>query len=142
MTQTDRVWDTQDDYWKWHKANYMTNGQLLEEFHTAFKSKRDIEFGSDPALETLATKLIMEEFNEFMDEDGLDQAALLGELADLVYVAYGYADRFGWNLDEALRRKHIANMSKLDENGEPILREDGKILKSENFKPANLDDLV
>ena len=44
-------------------------------------------------------------------------------------------------LDEALDRVHKSNMSKLDEDGKPIYREDGKVLKGPNYKPPNLEDL-
>ena len=66
----------------------------------------------------------------------------LKELADLVYVCYQYAVNMGWNLDEAMHRVHESNMSKLDENGNPVLREDGKVLKGPNYQPPNLEDLV
>ena len=68
--------------------------------------------------------------------------ACLKELADLVYVCYQYAANMGWNLDEAMHRVHESNMSKLDEHGNPVLREDGKVLKGPNYKPPNLEDLV
>ena len=48
----------------------------------------------------------------------------------------------GWDLDEALHRVHKSNMSKLDEYGKPILREDGKVLKGPMYAPPNLEDLV
>ena len=66
----------------------------------------------------------------------------LKELADLVYVCYQYADNMNWFLDEALDRVHKSNMSKLDEDGNPIYRDDGKVLKGPNYKPPNLTDLV
>ena len=66
----------------------------------------------------------------------------LKELADLVYVCYQYAVNMQWDLDEALFRVHHSNMSKLDEYGKPIYREDGKVLKGPNYKPPNLEDLV
>ena len=66
----------------------------------------------------------------------------LKELADLVYVCYQYAANMGWDLDEALHRVHESNMSKLDEDGKPIYRDDGKVLKGPNYAPPNLDDLV
>ena len=66
----------------------------------------------------------------------------LKELADLVYVCYQYAVNMQWDLDEALFRVHQSNMSKLDEYGKPIYREDGKVLKGPNYKPPNLEDLV
>ena len=66
----------------------------------------------------------------------------LKELADLVYVCYQYAENMQWNLDEAMHRVHESNMSKLDEYGKPIYREDGKVLKGPNYQPPDLEDLV
>ena len=70
------------------------------------------------------------------------QEHALKELADLVYVCYQYATNMGWNLDEALYRVHESNMSKLGEDGHPVKREDGKVLKGPNYKPPNLEDLI
>ena len=69
-------------------------------------------------------------------------AECLKELADLVYVCYQYAVNMGWDLDEAMDRVHKSNMSKLDEYGKPVLREDGKVLKGPYYQPPNLSDLV
>ena len=92
--------------------------------------------------------LIVEEFKEFLEADGFlfkhgnnVQQECLKELADLVYVCYQYAENMGWFLDEALNRVHLSNMSKLDEDGKPIYREDGKVLKGPNYKPPDLSDL-
>ncbi len=71
-----------------------------------------------------------------------NKANILKELADLVYVCYQYAANLGWDLDEAMYRVHESNMSKLDEYGKPIYREDGKVLKGPNYAPPNLNDLV
>ena len=71
-----------------------------------------------------------------------DPENLLKELADLIYVTYGKAATFGWDLDEAVRRVHASNMSKLDDDGEPIYREDGKVLKGPNYQEPNLKDLI
>ena len=64
------------------------------------------------------------------------------ELADLVYVCYQYAENMSWDLDEAMHLVHESNMSKLDEYGKPIYREDGKVLKGPNYTPPNLEELV
>ena len=72
----------------------------------------------------------------------INRANCLKELADLVYVCYQYAENMGWDLDEAMYRVHESNMSKLDEEGKPIYREDGKVLKGPNYKPPHLEDLV
>ena len=93
--------------------------------------------------------LITEEFKEILEADGMlfrnnpeFPQNCLKELSDLVYVCYQYAANMGWDLDEAMFRVHQSNMSKLDENGKPIYREDGKVLKGPNYKPPNLADLV
>ena len=98
---------------------------------------------------TMQRNLITEEFKEFLEAEGMlfrsgiqFQQYCLKELADLVYVCYQYAANMRWDLDEAMFRVHQSNMSKLDDNGNPILREDGKILKGPNYKPPNLEDLV
>ena len=92
--------------------------------------------------------LIVEEFKEFLEAEGLlfresneHHAHALKELADLVYVCYQYAENMGWFLDEALHRVHQSNLSKLGEDGKPIYREDGKVLKGPNYAPPNLEDL-
>lgn len=102
-----------------------------------------------PASRTLQRRLIVEEFKEFLDAENqlimgltVNAAECLKELADLVYVCYQYAANLGWDLDEALDRVHQSNMSKLDDNGNPIYREDGKVLKGPNYQPPNLNDLV
>tara|TARA_R100000353_G_C6483216_1_gene189761 strand:- start:442 stop:723 length:282 start_codon:yes stop_codon:yes gene_type:complete len=93
--------------------------------------------------------LIVEEFKEFLEAEGMlfrnnlsYPEAALKELADLVYVCFQYAENMGWDLDEALHRVHESNMSKLDKDGKPIRREDGKILKGPNYRPPNLIDLI
>jgi predicted HAD superfamily Cof-like phosphohydrolase len=77
----------------------------------------------------------------FRKNDTIESEALK-ELADLIYVAYQYAENMGWFLDEALDRVHQSNMSKLGEDGKPIYREDGKVLKGPNYKPPSLTDLI
>ena len=70
------------------------------------------------------------------------KAEALKELADLVYVCYQYAANLDWDLDSALDRVHKSNMSKLDEDGKPIYRDDGKVLKGPHYEPPNLTDLI
>ena len=64
------------------------------------------------------------------------------ELSDLLYVVYGCADVLGIPMDECFAEVHRSNMSKLDKDGKPVLREDGKILKSELYTPANLKPIL
>jgi NTP pyrophosphatase (non-canonical NTP hydrolase) len=60
------------------------------------------------------------------------------ELADVVYIAYGTALLYGIDLDAALREVHRANLSKLGDDGQPIRRDDGKVLKGPNFSPPDM----
>ena len=114
-----------------------------------FRSTYQIGNSKAKVTRTKQRDLIIEEFKEFLEADGFlfmhganHQTACLKELADLVYVCYQYAVNMGWDLDEALHRVHESNMSKLDEDGKPIYREDGKVLKGPNYAPPNLEDLV
>jgi predicted HAD superfamily Cof-like phosphohydrolase len=87
--------------------------------------------------------LIDEEYKEFKHaHDYESYEACLKELADLVYVAYQYAENMEWDLDEAMHRVHKSNMSKLGLDGKPIRRADGKVLKGPNYQPPTLSDLL
>lgn len=98
----------------------------------------------------LQTRLIAEETEELMEatrlvafsmSDAKLRADCLKELADVAYVCYQLAAAFGWDLDVALDRVHASNMSKL-ENRHPVKDAEGKVLKSKNYQPPSLEDLV
>lgn len=59
----------------------------------------------------------------------------------LVQGCFAYAKAKRLPIEQAFKRVHDSNMSKL-ENGKPILREDGKVLKGKGYKPALLTDLI
>ena len=114
-----------------------------------FRSKYEIRNWQSRGTRSYQKNLIVEEFKEFLEAEGAlyrdnptVTAEALKELADLVYVCYQYAENMNWFLDEALNRVHESNMSKLDEDGKPIYREDGKVLKGPNYKPPDLSDLL
>ncbi len=132
---------------KWNYGVTRTPLDMVKEFAVAMGQPLDqpwiVDMDSNPEnnLDHFRGKLIGEEFQEFMVEmEG--PAASLKELADLVYVCYGYAATFGWDLDEAVERVHESNMSKLGDDGKPIYREDGKVMKGPNYKKPDLSDLV
>ena len=122
---------------------------FLSEQAKEFRSKYNLTSAQTKDKRTYQKNLIVEEFKEFLEADNdlwhqhpQYQADCLKELADLVYVAYQYAQNMGWFLDEALDRVHKSNMSKLDNDGHPIYREDGKVLKGPNYEPPILTDLI
>jgi NTP pyrophosphatase (non-canonical NTP hydrolase) len=94
-------------------------------------------------LLTLRKNLIREEVGELFEAiDEGKHTHILKELVDIVVVCVGMADTYGWDFDEAFKQVHVSNMSKLDNNGQPIYRKDGKVLKSDNYVPPDLSDLV
>ena len=79
-------------------------------------------------------------FNEPEDQEAREN--LVKELSDLVFVCYQFAATYNIDLDAAMERVFESNLSKLDEQGKPIYREDGKVLKGPNYKQADLSGCV
>lgn len=95
----------------------------------------------------LCAALIEEEFDEWSDISLSfylkEMEAELKELADLVYVIFGYAQSRGWDLMEAFRRVHENNMGRMYQPDGTIKRnEQGKILKNKDYPKVSLEDLV
>jgi predicted HAD superfamily Cof-like phosphohydrolase len=90
-------------------------------------------------LAALRIRLLSEELNELKDATAsLDLVGIADALADIVYVAYGTAITYGLDLDAVLAEVHRANMSKLDVDGRPLLRADGKVLKSARYRAPDV----
>jgi len=122
-------------------------GKSLAEFHSVFGCKRNQNFKNnsieDAELLVLRKNLIKEEVEEVFEAiKESHEAHVLKELVDVVVVCVGMADTYGWDFDTAFKRVHESNMSKLDDDGKPIYREDGKVIKSKNYKTPYLSDLV
>jgi len=106
------------------------------------------EFASvmkQPKNPDMSSKLIGEEYWEWADTSGagLAHEYELKELADLVYVIYGYARVMGWDLDEAIRRIHTNNLERcVWPDGSIKYREDGKVEKRPDAPKVDLSDLV
>lgn len=99
----------------------------------------------------LGTELIMEESMEVLDaytdlacgkSDFASCEAFAKELTDLLYVCHWTAAKIGIDINEAFRRVHASNMSKLGPDGKPVKREDGKVLKGPGYHAPDLSDIV
>jgi predicted HAD superfamily Cof-like phosphohydrolase len=113
----------------------------VAEFHRVFGVAINAPASRD--LRTLRARLIAEEANEVTAELACGSlTSIAQELADLVYVAYGTAISLGIDLDAAVAEVHRANMSKLDDDGQPIYRGDGKVLKSSNYRKPDCSSAV
>ena len=122
---------------------------FISEQAKEFRTKYNLQSSRSKDKRSYQKNLIVEEFKEFLEAEGMlfrknstIEAEALKELADLIYVCYQYAENMGWLLDEALDRVHLSNMSKLDDEGKPVYREDGKVLKGPNYQPPTLTDLI
>lgn len=97
--------------------------------------------GQKPTPDLYIT-LIQEELAELLEEKP-GSPEELKELADLVYVIYGYAQALGVDLDEAVKRIHENNMARMRQpDGTIRYRHDGKILKNPETPKVDLTDLV
>jgi predicted HAD superfamily Cof-like phosphohydrolase len=113
----------------------------VEKFHKSFGisnnyeptvelSKKDIQLRFD---------LLNEENNEYIEaaKNG-DLVEVADALGDIMYILFGTIMKHGMQhkIVEVFEEIQKSNMSKLDANGQPIYREDGKVLKGPHyFKP-------
>jgi len=114
--------------------------ESVQVFHETFKQ----ENGTEPRLLEnhewmLRHKLMAEENDEYFDaSDKGDLVEIADALGDQLYILCGTILRHGLQhkIVEVFEEIQRSNMSKLDESGRPIYREDGKVLKSNlYFKP-------
>jgi predicted HAD superfamily Cof-like phosphohydrolase len=115
-------------------------------FHEAFGLPRQaMPSAADVTAELadLRVRLQREETDELAEAvEAGDVVAVADALADLVYVAYGTAITYGIDLDAVLAEVHRSNMSKLDSDGRPVMREDGKVLKSRWYTPPDVGGVL
>ena len=113
----------------------------VKEFTEAFNIKysKDMNPNLDQPTIDLRFRLMEEENQEYLEAaKNNDIVEVADALGDILYIlcgtilAHGLQDKIVEVFNEIQR----SNMSKLDINGNPVIREDGKILKGPNyFKP-------
>lgn len=110
----------------------------VQDFHLKFGAVSDWKDFNQKTWD-LRRDLVVEEAREFAEAmDSGDVTAAIKEACDVLYVTFGFFVSLGIRPDTFFREVQYANMSKVDENGNPILREDGKVLKegTRYFKPS------
>lgn len=105
---------------------------IEEEFLEATEELAELDALSEAVREGKADPKVMDE----------TKANLTKELADLMYVTLGTAVALGLPIVEAFNEVHRSNMSKLDGDGKPIRREDGKVLKGPNYTPPDIRQFI
>jgi predicted HAD superfamily Cof-like phosphohydrolase len=115
--------------------------QAVTDFHEAFKlginHKPTVDIGENRKL--LRYKLMREENEEYLEAaNNNDLVEVADALGDMLYILCGTIIEHGMQdkIEEVFNEIQRSNMSKLGEDGKPIYREDGKVLKGPNyFKP-------
>lgn len=93
----------------------------------------------------MRNRLLDEEVVELFEASiNKDIVEVADAITDCFYILIGTAIEYGIadKLPQLFHEVHRSNMSKLDECGKPIYREDGKVLKSSNYKSPNIVDIV
>jgi predicted HAD superfamily Cof-like phosphohydrolase len=109
----------------------------VKEFHEVFRIGNNeapcLVSESDYALRH---RLMSEEVEEYLEacKKG-DLVEIADALGDQLYILFGTILKHGlqYKIEEVFDEIHRSNMSKLDGNGQPVVREDGKILKSDRY---------
>ena len=120
--------------------------EKVAEFHRVFKQKDGVE----PQLLSkndflLRHKLMAEENEEYLEAcEQDDMVEIADALGDQLYILCGTILRHGMQniIEDVFNEIQESNMSKLDENGEPLFREDGKIMKSKLYFPPNISKIL
>jgi predicted HAD superfamily Cof-like phosphohydrolase len=114
--------------------------EAVREFHNAF-GQRNNYWPQHIKVEDykLRHKLMAEENDEYLEAcEANDIVGIADALGDQMYILCGTILKHGLQhiIEHVFAEIHASNMSKLGEDGMPILREDGKILKGDGyFKP-------
>ena len=122
----------------------VTNFEKVKDFMETFgqEVKTSPEFPDNDTCD-LRVSLIAEELKELVEAiENKDIVEVADALTDILYVTYGAGHAFGVDLDACFDEVQRSNMSKLGEDGKPIYREDGKVLKGPNYFAPDLKSIV
>ena len=121
-------------------SNFSKVGIFMKTFGQEVKDNPS--FSTDK-INKLRIDLINEELQELKAAlDNKDLLEVADALTDILYVTYGAGHAFGMDLDACFLEVHDSNMSKLGPDGRVVRREDGKVLKSENFFAPDLGPIL
>ncbi|TPN84671.1 pyrophosphohydrolase domain-containing protein [Aquimarina algicola] len=119
----------------------------VQEFHTAFKLGYKNEPVADlgEAKNTLRFNLMKEENEEYFEAaQNNDLVEVADALGDMLYILCGTIIEHGMQhkIEEVFNEIQRSNMSKLGDDGQPIYREDGKVLKGPNYFKPNIKEIL
>ena len=112
-------------------------------YHLTIRHKPTANFSSEQSL--LRYKLMREENEEYLEAaQNKDIEEIADALGDMLYILCGTILDHGlqYKIEEVFDEIHRSNMSKLDADGKPIYREDGKVLKGPHFAKPNIKKVL
>ncbi|MDD3721201.1 MAG: nucleoside triphosphate pyrophosphohydrolase family protein [Lutibacter sp.] len=121
--------------------------KAVQEFHKSF----GLEIQHKPIAKLEENKLklrfdlMAEENNEYFEAaKNNDLIEVADALGDMLYILCGTILEHGmqYKIEEIFNEIQRSNMSKLGENGKPIYREDGKVLKGPNYFKPNILEIL
>lgn len=121
--------------------------QAVETFHTAFGIANNYSptTGLSEQEIELRFNLMKEENEEYLQAaQNKDLVEIADALGDQLYILCGTILKHGLQnvIVEVFEEIQRSNMSKLDDNGKPIYREDGKVMKSSNYFKPNIRSIL
>jgi predicted HAD superfamily Cof-like phosphohydrolase len=119
----------------------------VKEFSEAFNIKysKEINPNLDQSTIDLRFRLMEEENLEYIEAaKNNDIVEIADALGDILYILCGtiLAHGLQHKIVEVFNEIQRSNMSKLDINGKPVIREDGKILKGPNYFKPNIKNIL
>lgn len=118
----------------------------LKEFHgKIYKDTNITPVNLSEKEIVLRYNLMQEENKEYLEACKNENLVEIADaLGDMLYVLLGTIERHGMSdiIEDVFGEIHQSNLSKFDENGNPIFREDGKLLKSNKYFKPNLKPIV
>ncbi len=112
----------------------------MKTFGQEIKDKTEIPNEKIVQLRYDLIKEELEALNQAIKDNDIKEVA--DALTDILYVTYGAGHAFGIDLDKCFEEVQRSNMSKLGEDGKPMYREDGKVLKGPNYSPPDLTSVL
>ncbi|WP_435133393.1 hypothetical protein [Formosa sp. A9] len=121
--------------------------EAVKAFHTAFKigHSESPKASLGTSKNTLRFNLMKEENEEYLEAaNNNDLVEVADALGDMLYILCGTIIEHGLQhkIEAVFDEIQRSNMSKLGENGEPIYREDGKVLKGPNYFKPNIAQVL
>lgn len=121
--------------------------ECVKKFHEVYK----LNYKNIPTAKLndekikLRFNLMAEENQEYLEAaNNNDLVEVADALGDMLYILCGTIIEHGMQdkIEEVFDEIQRSNMSKLDENGEPIYRDDGKVMKGPNYFKPNISKIL